>query len=168
MRGMRHAREIVRENGDLASAAAAGDLARLVPASLLTLALDAARADGNGSQPVAIGLGAVALDLPHEVRQRALNDVLAMSDRLVARQAILRHAMARWGPRLSVDQVTMLRSCLDGVGLDDCTSAVAAAADLIRRVGGTDALTAALATITAIRRWWPQAETVVDGSAQAW
>jgi hypothetical protein len=163
VRAIRLAREISLEHGNLDAAQSAGGLVRLVPTKLQTLALDAARTDGQAS--VAIALSAIALYLPDQLRERALNDALAMPHRLLARQAILRHATARWGPQLSPGQLATLRNCLNGIGLDDCVGTVAAGADLIQRVSGPDALAAALTTMTTIRRWWPQPDAPTDGSS---
>ena len=151
---LRPARGVLRENGDPAAAVAAGEVARHLPASLLLDGLAAARVLDQHYQAQAFGT--LALHMPASVQEQILTRAFGAEDRLVARQAVLAQATALWKNRLTQPQLNLIRRCLEGIELDDTIGVLAAGTDLIQRAGGDAALTNVLATVEAIRRWWPQ------------
>jgi hypothetical protein len=156
VRGLGLAREVLRENGDPAAVVAAGEVTSRVPTPLLADALTAVRTYPAQHYAAQV-LGTIALHLPASVREQALTDALAAEDRLVARRALLKQAIELWGEPITEAQLNVVRHCLDGIGLDECTDALAAGIDLIQRAGGQQALSDVLSAIDMVRRWWPRA-----------
>jgi hypothetical protein len=107
--------------------------------------------------------GTVALHLPEPGRTEALEIAMAAPRRAGARRALLTQATLLWPALPGVEEMTVLRRCLEGVDLDDCLTILSDGVDLIARIGGPEAVRECLGVVSAVQRWWPYSSAATAG-----
>jgi hypothetical protein len=100
-------------------------------------------------------LGPLAMHLPPPLREQALNEALttARRTRVARRGAILQAAALRSG-RPTLDDIALLRRCLDTLDLNDTLSVLAAAIPTIHDATDHDTLLGIVHSVHTIERWW--------------
>lgn len=139
---------------------AAARILRHVPNPLINEALDVLR-NYHGGLRGAHALGAVALYMPSQLRQKALDLALTTDRGVVARRAIMAKARWLWREGVTTAELEVFRQTITGVGLDECLSVLASALDIITQIAGTQALDECLEAFRATQRWWPPPEAGV-------
>jgi hypothetical protein len=141
-----------------------GWLLRLIPDRKMDEVLTALRNYPFGLSH-AHGLGTAALYVPERIRPQVLTLALDAYERVIARRAILTQAQWRWPDRLTQVELDIFRRVLADNELDDFLNILAAALDVIVKVGGTPCVDECLDAFRTIQRWWPPFEIAETSSS---